>query len=138
MKKKKKWQPIALSHKKGKTTSILGIQADVEYHDEEMSFMPGDKVVLYTDGFTESRGKNGKLWGTRGLIKAIKPYIDSNSETIKSAIIKAVHEFYPSTVYEDDLTLVVVEYKEGGVVSSSDPSGFENDVVEPQALDLGI
>jgi hypothetical protein len=46
-----------------------------------------------------------------------------------------VHEFYPHTVYEDDLTLVVVEYKEGAASNSSDESRTE---VEPQALDLNL
>jgi hypothetical protein len=59
----------------------------------------------------------------------------SNSEAIKGEIIKAVHEFYPHTVYEDDLTLVVVEYKEGAASNSSDESRAE---VEPQALDLNL
>ena len=108
--KKRKW-PIQAISSKNKKSSILGIAADSEFEDEEIHLMPGDKFVLYTDGLTEAKNEKGKMWGTRGLVKSLESFHADSSKEIRDKIIKKADDYNAGEgQYEDDLTLVIVEY----------------------------
>ncbi|OFZ10943.1 MAG: hypothetical protein A2Z20_13020 [Bdellovibrionales bacterium RBG_16_40_8] len=84
----------------------LGERPDVTYSMKQVRLNPGDRVVLYTDGVTELKNKEGANWGERPLIKILVTSCNENKaikETINdiSSELKIFREDYP---LQDDVT----------------------------------
>ena len=43
--------------------SVIGFGSDSPYGQRELRLEPGDKIILYTDGLTENRGREGRAVG---------------------------------------------------------------------------
>ena len=52
----------------------LGSCADIVYKEVEFVLQPGETCMLYTDGLTEARKKNGELFGEERLAKLFAAY----------------------------------------------------------------
>lgn len=49
----------------------LGVLPDAEYDQARITLEPGQTLVLYTDGITESRGPTGEFFGVNGIERAL-------------------------------------------------------------------
>jgi phosphoserine phosphatase RsbU/P len=88
----------------------LGIGGSEEvYTLKEIAFEKGDIIVFYSDGITEAKSPDGKLFGICRLINLVK----KNSEKKAAELIKTIRDevaaFTQSSQYEDDLTLIAVK-----------------------------
>ena len=54
------------------TATVLGLFEKLDYTLEERQLFPGDTLVLYTDGVTESFNDSGEQFGERRLIEALQ------------------------------------------------------------------
>jgi|GEM_PF-2902844 len=69
----------------------------------------GDVVVLYTDGVTEARNKEGEMFGMGRLMAALDSYAYMlNPEKIKELLIKEIADFTSGEEQYDDMTLIVL------------------------------
>ena len=50
----------------------VGLVPDVTYEQEEFMMEKGDRLLLYSDGFTEAHLKNGAMLDTEGLVELVK------------------------------------------------------------------
>ena len=67
----------------------------------------GDKVYIYSDGFTEAKNASGNMFGMEGMKAAIEDSAKSNVSTFDS-IIKGVIDFRGDYPQQDDLTLIEI------------------------------
>jgi serine phosphatase RsbU (regulator of sigma subunit)/pSer/pThr/pTyr-binding forkhead associated (FHA) protein len=86
---------------------VPGAQFDLAYKD----LAPGDRIVLYTDGVTEARNGAGEFFGRKGLLEAVRRAGAAGCNELHDAIQAAILEFTAGADQEDDVTLVVVEYR---------------------------
>jgi serine phosphatase RsbU (regulator of sigma subunit)/pSer/pThr/pTyr-binding forkhead associated (FHA) protein len=70
---------------------------------------PGEILVLYTDGITESRNANGEEFGVEGLAGAVRAARDDDAPEILEEVFRRLAEFTAREVPLDDRTLVVVK-----------------------------
>jgi sigma-B regulation protein RsbU (phosphoserine phosphatase) len=91
------------------TGGLLGLMQHQKFGLENIRMRPGDILVLYTDGITDSRDKNGELYGENRLIDMIKKLHLETSENIAKLIIEDVQKFTASSTYTDDKTIVVIK-----------------------------
>ncbi len=49
----------------------VGLIADARYHGFSTHLQPGDRLLIYSDGFTEARLKTGEMLGAEGLARLI-------------------------------------------------------------------
>jgi serine phosphatase RsbU (regulator of sigma subunit) len=70
---------------------------------------PGDTLVLYTDGVTESCNDAGEEFEEERLILALRRHRQLPSESMLSAIVSEVQQFSTGEQH-DDLTLIVAKY----------------------------
>jgi serine phosphatase RsbU (regulator of sigma subunit) len=92
---------------------LLGVFDDPRLEEGRVKLLPGDRLVLYTDGVTEARAPNGDFYGEErlnDLLMGLEPGL--SAETIASAVREAVGRFAESEDFEDDMTLVVVRVPE--------------------------
>ncbi|QDU92401.1 PP2C family protein-serine/threonine phosphatase [Lignipirellula cremea] len=83
----------------------LGVAGGVEYSQTKLSLAPGDMVLAYTDGLTETRVANDQLLGTAGLLKLVES-LKVAPERLLFTLLSALREQSAATV-GDDLTLLL-------------------------------
>lgn len=83
----------------------LGVLAEVRYADAEQKLQPGDQLVFYTDGITETRNAVGELFGVERLDAELKNCaVPAN--TLLESVLRAVDEFAAGHPADDDRTLI--------------------------------
>jgi len=93
--------------------TVLGPVADATYERGFVNLRPGDLLVLYTDGISETRGRGGDGWneyGVESMLKVAAAHRHEPAEKIVEAVGKDVRRFSRGAPADDDRTLVVVRY----------------------------
>ncbi|MGA2297258.1 MAG: PP2C family protein-serine/threonine phosphatase [FCB group bacterium] len=93
----------------GPTGGMLGVVENQKFGVENIRMRPGDVLILYTDGITESQDNMGNMFGEDRLIELIKKYHSESPEAIAYNILEEVQKFTIDSLYSDDKTLVVVK-----------------------------
>ncbi|MFH1051805.1 MAG: PP2C family protein-serine/threonine phosphatase [bacterium] len=93
------------------TGGFLGLLEHQKFGVENLRMHRGDILVLYTDGITEARDKDGNLYGEDRLFYIIKKNHALMPEEIAYAIIENVQKFTKESDFSDDQTLVVIKRK---------------------------
>lgn len=91
---------------------VLGLFPDCVYEKQTLMIGPGDLLVIYSDGVTESLDRSGNEWGEEGLLAAIKdPIIDrrKGAGPIVEDVFHMLRAFANGTPQPDDITLLVFE-----------------------------
>jgi serine phosphatase RsbU (regulator of sigma subunit) len=88
------------------TATVLGLFENWECAAEEVRLVPGDVLVLYSDGVTEAANDAGEEFGEARLIETLcaQPYLPAPA--LLEALLAAVEEFSHGQ-QADDITLVV-------------------------------
>jgi sigma-B regulation protein RsbU (phosphoserine phosphatase) len=77
----------------------------------QCELFPGDTLVLYTDGVTESFNQEGEEFGEERLIAALRPRRQLSSQALLGAVIEELRNFSPHEQY-DDITLIVAKCRQ--------------------------
>jgi sigma-B regulation protein RsbU (phosphoserine phosphatase) len=90
----------------------IGVFEDSKYSESVVDFLPGDILVLYTDGVTEAFDRNDENFGVERLEQVVRATSDLRAGEICQAVATAVRQ-YSSEVGgpEDDLTISIVKVK---------------------------
>jgi serine phosphatase RsbU (regulator of sigma subunit) len=91
------------------TGMALGMLAGREYGEGRITLNPGDVLILYTDGISESRNAGGNEFGTEGIVKSVRGAAGKKADEILAAVFNALREFTDGADPEDDRTLVVIK-----------------------------
>ncbi len=95
------------------TTGVpLGLIPGASFPAVETVVAPGDKVVIYSDGVSEARGPGGEFYGVERLLRVVGDHAKDGCEAMHDAILDDVRAFTQGTPQADDVTLVVVEYRQ--------------------------
>jgi sigma-B regulation protein RsbU (phosphoserine phosphatase) len=92
----------------------VGLMQDAEFAVAEQCLMPGDKIVIYSDGVTEAQNNQGQFFGKKRLRSAIEAHAAANCAAIHDAIQEAVTGFTEGAPQSDDITVLVLEFRGGG------------------------
>jgi two-component system, sensor histidine kinase ChiS len=92
---------------------MVGVEADIApfISQIEISLRPGDGIVLYTDGITEARNIDKKLYGLKQLCEVISQNWHLSAYEIQKAVIADVRQHIGTQKVSDDITLLVVKQK---------------------------
>lgn len=93
--------------------TVLGPIADATYERGFVTMRPGDLLVLYTDGVTETRGRGAAGWeeyGVERLLEVAKANRDRPAQEIVEAVFEDLDRFSRARPAADDRTLLVVRY----------------------------
>jgi sigma-B regulation protein RsbU (phosphoserine phosphatase) len=88
---------------------ILGAFHDVELEEKRVDVAPGDLIIFYTDGVTETINHDEEEFGVERLQEIIASLAEANAPQIRQGIVDAVDSFAEDAPPFDDLTLVVVK-----------------------------
>lgn len=92
----------------GETGRIIGLLETPRLRDTTLALVPGDIVVLYTDGVIEGASPNG-FFGEEGLFRAIRASASAGlgAQETADAIVGATLEFQGGTARDDIAVLVL-------------------------------
>ncbi len=94
------------------TAAVLGLFEDWDCSIGERRLGPGDRLVLYTDGVTESFNEDGEEFGEHRLIEALQRRRELPSQDMLASIVDDVRTFSPHEQH-DDITLIVARCRPG-------------------------
>lgn len=89
----------------------LGILEECVPERGKISLVPGDLLVLCTDGFEEQKNPAGEEYGLNRFFKTILRKKDKGLEAVRDGIFTSVDEFRENQPGSDDMTLVMVEFR---------------------------
>jgi serine phosphatase RsbU (regulator of sigma subunit) len=90
---------------------VLGVFPDAELGDTSLRLMPGEALVLYTDGVTEARSPDGEFFGEDRLRQFLGSCAGCDAVTLAARIKDTVLDFqegYP----RDDLAVLVLRARD--------------------------
>jgi sigma-B regulation protein RsbU (phosphoserine phosphatase) len=86
----------------------LGINPVENYRTQTHQLVPGDQLVLYTDGITEAHNTKGELFGLERMDKVLENCSVGASDLLQ-AVLAAVDDFTRGQPAHDDRTLLVAK-----------------------------
>jgi phosphoserine phosphatase RsbU/P len=88
---------------------VLGIVADPELAEEELTLAPGDSLAMYTDGVIEAVNDGDEQFGEERLRELLATASGEAAESIVDKIAAAVRCFAGERPQFDDFTLMVLK-----------------------------
>jgi serine phosphatase RsbU (regulator of sigma subunit) len=89
---------------------VLGVIPGIDYPNHTAQLLPGDRLVLYTDGVTEAFSPADEAYGTERLIAEVKAHGDESAAALVEHICRSVTVFAGTAPQSDDITLTVLAW----------------------------
>lgn len=94
-------------------SGVVGAFREMAYRDGAERLAEGDILLLYTDGTTEARARDGRFFGEDGLRDAVVRHADDGVPGICEALLAELDAFTDRTL-EDDVALVALRFDQVG------------------------
>jgi len=88
---------------------VLGIKKGVMFEEKALSLNQGDMVLLYTDGITEARNKQGEFFGELRLCELFMAHAHASPQDLIETIVEELGRFCQSRSFDDDISLVALK-----------------------------
>ncbi|MFQ5789672.1 MAG: PP2C family protein-serine/threonine phosphatase [Acidobacteriota bacterium] len=89
------------------TGAVLGVLERLRYEQRSCSIEPGDMLVLYTDGVTETESGSGEFFGEARLVEMVDRWVEAPAREIAGRVAEALDRFSAGEPV-DDRTLMVL------------------------------
>jgi len=86
----------------------LGLFGEGRYTHRNIRLDPGDNLVLYSDGITETQDPDGNDYGEEGLIRSLQTYAKGDAVAMTDGVLRDVVRFRDTRSQQDDMTLLIV------------------------------
>jgi serine phosphatase RsbU (regulator of sigma subunit) len=87
----------------------LGWSDDPGLEQGSVKVLPGDRLVLYTDGWLEAKSVDGETFGEHRFAEALTRLGILGGEALVEELVREVERFAAGKL-DDDLTMLVVEF----------------------------
>ena len=111
--------PSPLLLRKGKVDELynegsfpIGLVDQASFSSSRIRLEPDDTLLLFTDGVIEAENKDRSLFGQAHLMEAFLQHSTASLDTLQSEILGAVQKFSEGARQSDDITLLLVRYRE--------------------------
>lgn len=89
----------------------IGHAPHTNFADVELKMSQGDRFILYTDGLTEGRNRERKMYGSGALRRSILRHAHERVEVFRDKIIEDALRFFDGQALADDITLAIFDIK---------------------------
>ena len=91
-----------------------GVMEDFAYSEQRIKLNPDDTLLLYTDGVTEAKDSQHRMFGEKRMIEAARLCSRQSGfscSVLLKKMVEAVENFTDNTAISDDLTLLAVRIR---------------------------
>ena len=88
--------------------TLLGVEPDPSLEEVEIELVPGDLLVLCTDGVEDARGPDGGRFGEDRVIAAVGAAAGGSAEEVAAAVDAAIEAHEDGRPRRDDRAIVVL------------------------------
>jgi serine phosphatase RsbU (regulator of sigma subunit) len=85
----------------------LGIEVSARYVTSSLTLAPGDRIVLYTDGFVDAVNDEDNRYGDNRLEDSVAIFRDLPSQEFISRLVEGIDSFAGTTPQFDDMTALI-------------------------------
>jgi len=114
-------RPLLVRRSEGKVETLstdgrkpgpaLGVFEEQKYEMHGMRLVPGDLVLLFTDGLFEVEGSDGGLFDEGKLLEVVRKHIQLPSSEISEAILTDIKRYSADGKFADDVCLLVMDFE---------------------------
>ncbi len=90
------------------TGMALGVSEAAQWKQKIARLGPGDYLVLYTDGITETQNRQGVFFGEERLIDVALSRMGRSAREVQDALVEEVKKFGGYIPQQDDIALIVI------------------------------
>jgi serine phosphatase RsbU (regulator of sigma subunit) len=87
----------------------VGLMQDANYQEDIVAFQPGDVLVIYSDGITESVNDKDEEFGEARLLEVVRNNLNRSVSGIRDRIDESLSRFVGTTAPVDDMTLMIIK-----------------------------
>lgn len=87
----------------------VGIAKRASYANHLINLLPGETIILYSDGMLEAANSKGQIYGAGKFLDLAQKIWQPDLQQYYSALIRANTEWSPNA--EDDITIVLARYQ---------------------------
>jgi len=87
----------------------LGLVQDVEYWSSMENILPGDRLLLFTDGLSDLCDSGGRHFGEDGVRDAAATQIDQPPEQVFQHLLRTVRDVTGHETLDDDVCMLAVD-----------------------------
>ncbi|MGA7379395.1 MAG: SpoIIE family protein phosphatase [Terriglobales bacterium] len=91
--------------------TVVGLLETFPYEQGSLTIEPGDVLIAFTDGISESMNRADEEWGEGPLIETVKACDGFTPSDTIARIMKAADTFVAGAKQHDDMTLVVLRVR---------------------------
>lgn len=99
---------------KAKPNLATGLFAGFEYEAEQLTIIPGTRLLLYTDGVSEAEREDKEQFGDARLLtwanNSLAHDPNATEQQVVDDLMKTVHDFTQGAVQNDDITILSIKY----------------------------
>lgn len=89
---------------------VIGLLEFAPYSQQSVKLVPGDTVVVFSDGVSEALDSMGEEFGDDRVLASIQAAAGTNAQTLVTQVFEAVRVFTAGTAQGDDITAMVIRY----------------------------
>jgi sigma-B regulation protein RsbU (phosphoserine phosphatase) len=89
---------------------VIGLLEFAPYSQRTVMLVPGDTVVVFSDGVSEACDSAGEEFGDDRVLASIQAAAGTNAQAIVTQVFNAVRDFTAGTAQGDDITAMVIRY----------------------------
>jgi sigma-B regulation protein RsbU (phosphoserine phosphatase) len=93
---------------------VVGLLPAVPYTEQSVVLMPGDLLVLFTDGISEAMTRDDEEWGDERMITSAETCKDKTASEVLKHIFRDADAFTAGAPQHDDMTLLVLKLEARG------------------------
>src|SRR5437762_1261936 len=98
----------------------VGLVPDAVYTAACLKLQPGDTLVLFSDGVTEAMDPDEQLFGVPRLRDVLEGKTTTDLDEIQKTVLESVENFARGARQADDLTLLLVRYRDPNSADNTD------------------
>jgi phosphoserine phosphatase RsbU/P len=96
----------------------LGIWADIEFDCFEVPLLPGDRLVLFSDGVTECTNPQGETFSEARLLTCLQQCGTVTLDALLGNVVEQVETWRSIPTFADDLSLLAIEIGQAAISST--------------------
>jgi sigma-B regulation protein RsbU (phosphoserine phosphatase) len=88
---------------------VVGLLPSAPYTEQSLTLMPGDLLLMFTDGVSEAMSRDDEEWGEERMIASAEHCSGDTAEAVMKDLFRNVDAFTAGAPQHDDMTLLVLK-----------------------------